>query len=66
MYIDDNFIQVSKFYGKSLQQALDWTIEQVEEYMAKNKLHLNKDKTQLGKFKKTKQKNIWMDLVQLT
>ena len=46
-YIDDNFILVRPFEDKTLQQALDFTIEKMEDYMANNKLQLNTQKTQL-------------------
>ena len=43
-YIDDNFIHVEYFNGKTLQEAVDYTVASVDEYMANNKLLLNPKK----------------------
>ena len=45
IYIEDNFIYITPFVGKTLQQSINWTIERVQDYMDNNKLKLNKDKT---------------------
>ena len=47
MYIDDNFITVTKYNNMSLQESLDETVKKLEEYMANNKLMLNTEKTKL-------------------
>ena len=47
LYIDDNFIHITPFEDKTLQQSIDWTITKVQSYMNNNKLKLNKDKTKL-------------------
>ena len=46
-YIDDNFVLVTKFDNLTLQQALDQTINKIEQYMANNMLLLNTEKTKL-------------------
>ena len=47
LYIDDNVIHITPFQTYNLQQAVDWTISKVHNYMNANKLKLNKDKTKI-------------------
>ena len=54
-YVDDNFIQIKKQPNTSLQESLVTTMIAITNYMASNKLSLNKDKTQLLVLSKSSQ-----------